>query len=325
MTEQECLNRMVPPGARRAGKYREGVIQIWVTRACDRACYGCTQGSNLAGNPGMITPAQFEAAVVSLKGYFGVVGMFGGNPAIHPKFRQLCEIMRAHIPWEQRGVWSNNPITPSNAAHMRETFNPAVSNLNVHQDQEAFRLFREYWPEARVVGLFEDSRHAPVHLAMKDVLQDEAERWRLIANCDINQHWSAMVGVFRGELRAWFCEVAGAQSMLHQHEPDYPDTGYDPTEKWTTADGQRDLMWWQLPMRSYTNQVRKHCHECAVPLRGYGELANAEGPAEQTSETHRAVFRPKVPGRSVELVTTLAQLHQGRIEKVNNYLGNSSR
>src|SRR5262245_32087502 len=101
MTEQECLNKMVAPGTRRPGKYRQGVIQIWVTRACDKSCYNCTQGSNLGGKPGMITPEQFEVAVQSLVGYFGVVGVFGGNPAMHPQFEGLCEILAKYIPREQ--------------------------------------------------------------------------------------------------------------------------------------------------------------------------------------------------------------------------------
>ena len=36
MNEQECLERMVAPGTRRPGKYREGVVQVWITRACDQ-------------------------------------------------------------------------------------------------------------------------------------------------------------------------------------------------------------------------------------------------------------------------------------------------
>src|SRR5688572_8645375 len=110
MTEQEALSRMVAPGTRRPGKYREGVIQIHVTRACNLACFNCTQGSQLAGKPTFITPAQFEQAVLSLKGYFGVVGMFGGCPTLHPQFEELCDILAKHVPFDQRGLWANAPM-----------------------------------------------------------------------------------------------------------------------------------------------------------------------------------------------------------------------
>lgn len=391
MNESQAIAKMVAPGTRRPGKFREGVIQIWTTRACDNACFGCTQGSNLGGNPGMITPKQFEQAVISLKGYFGVVGVFGGNPAVHPKFTELCAILAEHIPFEQRGLWCNNPMTLDKAKVMRETFNPRVSNLNVHLNQDAYNLFKKGWPESMPFGLKQDSRHSPVHLAMKDVVRrkctecdgkglsqthdkdgdfqycskcngkgqvyDEERAWELISNCDVNQHWSAMIGVFRNELRAWFCEVAGAQAMLHQWdtkwiddvlhpvlprdspEYTYPDTGVPfTTNHFPDINGDLRLVtgfqWWQLPMSSFRNQVKKHCHECGVPLRGYGELAMADktggdyvhGKAiEQTSETHKGIFKPKTRGREVELVTSLEQLGTGRIAKVIDYMGNAAR
>ena len=83
-------------------------------------------------------------------------------------------------------------------------------------DREAYDEFRRDWPEARPFGLDKDSRHSPVYLDMTELVPDEAERNRLISGCDINQHWSAMIGVFRGQLRGYFCEIAGAQAMLKQ-------------------------------------------------------------------------------------------------------------
>lgn len=85
---------MIAPSQRRPAVYRGGIIQIHVTRACDLSCAHCSQGSNLAGKPVMITPDEFDQACASLETYWGVVGMFGGNPTMHPHFDVLCEIMR---------------------------------------------------------------------------------------------------------------------------------------------------------------------------------------------------------------------------------------
>jgi hypothetical protein len=256
---------------------------------------------------------MFERAVKSLKGYTGVVGVFGGNPALHPLFEDLCDVLIRHVPREQRGLWCNHPIHPAKARKMRETFDPAVSNLNCHLDESAYRMFKEDWPECSPFGMDKDSRHSPVFVAMRDIGLTEEQRWDLISRCDINQHWSAMLGMFRGELRAWFCEVAGAQSILHQDEPDYPDTGSPIVPNPVTP-------WWQRDMWVFAPQVRKHCHECGVPLRGEGVLAQAGGrtvdytgldpfpPHEQYSETHASVFRPKRKHRRVELVTVPEQL-----------------
>ena len=310
MNEQEAIAVMIAPGTRRPGKYREGVIQIWVTRACDKACYGCTQGSNLGGKPGMITVEQFEKAVISLKGYFGVVGVFGGNPAVHPKFDELCEVLADHIPFEQRGLWCNNLMGKGVVA--RQTFNPKVSNLNVHLDREAFIEFKRDWPESMPVGLTTDSRHSPPFVAIQDVIKDPEEQWELISGCDINKHWSAMIGVFRGEVRAWFCEIAGAQSMLHQHEEDYPDTGMVVTSDW-----------WQKPLSDFANQVRKHCPACGVPLRGYGELSQKEDGIEQVSLTHIGVYNPKTKNREVQVVTEREELGKKSLGRFTDYLQNS--
>jgi hypothetical protein len=80
-------------------------------------------------------------------------------------------------------------------------------------------------------------------------------------------------------------------------------------------------------MQCFSEQVRKHCHDCGIPLRGYGELANArdlEG-REQVSKTHEGVYKPKRKGRAVELVTLPSQLEPGKIDKVIDYLGNAKR
>ncbi len=344
MDEQQALAQMVSPGMKRPNIWRNGVMQIWITRACDLACFGCTQGSNLGGKPGMITVEQFEQAVISLKGYFGVVGIFGGNPALHPKFEELCHILALHIPMEQRGLWCNHPRGKINV--IRETFNPAVSNINVHLVREAYDQFWDGWAEGRKIlkGLdpswpeaeklkkdpkeykhrVGDARHSPPYVAMQDLdvlpfpdgtnrSNTEQNRWELIAGCDINKHWSAMLCTFRNELRGYFCEIAGAQAMLHQHEPDYPDTGMPVTEGW-----------WQKGMQDFAAQARLHCHACGIPIRSFGELA-VGGETEQVSATHQGIFTPKSRERSVELVQLATQLDGQKLKKATDYIENGER
>jgi len=344
MDKQTALKKMVAPGQRRPKIWRNGVIQVWITRACDMACFGCTQGSNLGGKPGMITVEQFTAAIDSLKGYFGVVGIFGGNPAMHPQFAELCEILKQRIRREQRGLWCNNP--KGKATTMRAIFNPAVSNLNVHLNRQAYDEFVRDWPEckrylkgldpawpeaealqsdpkeyARRVG---DARHSPPYVAMQDIdklpfpdgsVRDNTEenRWELIADCDINKHWSAILCVFRNNLRAYFCEIAGAQAMLHQADPAYPDLG-----KPVTAG------WWRLPMTAFAEQASYHCHACGIPLRGYGDLA-VGGTTEQVSATHADIFKPKQSSRQVQLVQLSTELSGQSLKRVTDYVENGGQ
>jgi hypothetical protein len=290
---------MVPPGKRRSGIWRGGVLQVQVTRACDLSCFHCTQGSNLAGRPAMMTVDQFDRALESLDGYFGVVGMFGGNPAIHPKFGELCEVMRARVPFERRGLWCNN--LRGKGAHARITFNPRHSNINVHLDSEAAEEFRRDWPESApyIKGVERDSVHSSPWVAIKDVIPDEAERWRLIGRCDVNQHWSALIGVVRGDIKAFFCEIAYAQAALHEYNPDWDGTG------WPMPDTGLKVTpgWWRKPMAAFEQQVRTHCPACGIPMRREGQLA-VGGEREEFSRTHEYLMRRgcKTKGRPTELV-----------------------
>src|SRR5579862_4022954 len=144
------------------------------------SCFGCTQGSNLAGRPSFMPVEMFDVACASLRGYFGVVGVFGGNPAMHPEFPAICEVMRRHFPMEQCGLWCNDIMSEEKAVAARATFNPRYSNLNVHLSQQAHDDFMRWWPESRPFGLHQDSRHSPPFVAMRDVVASEAERWELI-------------------------------------------------------------------------------------------------------------------------------------------------
>jgi len=317
MDEAQALAAMTPPGAQKNTPWLNGVIQIWITRACDKSCFNCTQASNFGGNPGMITPENFEKAVISLKDYHGVVGMIGGNPCLHPKFEQLCDILAQHIPSVRRGLWSNNPL--DKGAICRRTFNPAFSNLNVHLDADAYARFKRDWPECQPVGLTTDSKHSPVWGSMLDLTDlPEEERWRRISQCDINHNWSGMYGQFRGELRWWFCEIAAAQAMLRQHQPDYPDTGL----KLDGDYGGRQP--WQLSMSEYADQVRWHCQRCLVPMKGLGEFAQAGvSGIEQYTQEYAGVVKPKTQGRLVQLVTTAAELRKDGVGHVTDYIKNA--
>lgn len=310
MTESEAISKMKSPSQFRQRTWLNGVMQIHITRACDRACFGCTQGSNLGGKTWFIPPDQFELAVKSLDGYFGVYGMFGGSPSLSPHFNEYCEILRKWVPWHQRGLWSNHPLGKGDVC--RVTFNPAVSNLNVHESQEAYDEFARDWPESipYLKGLDSDSRHSPPFVAMKDIISDEGERWELISNCDVNQFWSAMIcWIPNRGLRAYFCELAAAQAILHYDDPHWPDLGLEVTNGW-----------WKRPIEDFKEQIKFHCHSCGIPLRRYGQLANG-GEYEEVSETHKDIYKPKRLGRKVELVTVDSDT---RLLRATDYIENGS-
>lgn len=328
MNEQECLDRMVRPGAIKPRKWGGGIIQVHLNRACDLACSNCTQLSQLRGKSSFLNPDQAEEAFINLKDYHGVVGIFGGNPALNPHFEEICVRLRKHIPFERRGIWCNHP--KGKGAIMRSTFNPHCSNLNVHMVGEAYDEFRRDWPEAMIFGIDRpgvrnawagDSRHSPVWISPMDLEylpgeQENTEENRLnyIANCDINIHWSAMICLFRNQLRFFFCEIAGAQAMYKQDDPNYPDTGLPLTPRV-----------WDGSMHDYVEQVRQHCHRCSVPLRGYGELATRRDGVEHVSQEYVDKYQVKYGERLVQLVTKPEEFGARSLERMTDYCQNSAK
>lgn len=301
-----ALNSMVPPGQKRPRIFRGGIIQIMTTRSCDMSCFGCTAGSNLVSKPATMTIDQFDRAVASLDQFWGITAVFGGNPCTHPAFDEICRIMRARVPFAQRGLWTNNLM--GKGAHARITFNPATSNINVHMNSDAWEEFERDWPEAlsarkehATLGLTRDSVHGTPWVSMTDIGVPENERWSHISKCDINQHWSAMICVVRGELRAFFCEVAGHMAALHGDNPDWADSG----QPMPDVGLEVEPGWWRKPMAEFERQVLTCCHHCAIPLRRPGQLAIG-GTHEEFSHTHRFIARPKVRDRQLVQVGEFA-------------------
>lgn len=336
MNEAEALKRMVPPSRKRPGVWRGGIIQVMVTRRCDLSCHSCTQNSQLRGPYEDVPPDQFEQAVRSLEGYWGVIGLFGGNPALSKHFGAYCEILRSRVPYGQRGIWCNHPR--GKGREMAGTFCPDVSNLNVHGINDAYVEFKRDWPTSKPFGpnyqgldvrhkamlrrdwpdrrgRTGDSRHSPTNVAMTDLdrlpngANTQENRWELISRCPINQEWSALVGVVEGELLGYFCEIAYAQAALLGD----PSTGVDVGKLYNVSG--RAVRWWQLPMDYFARQARRHCHQCGVPLQGYGEMSQATDGKEQVSATYVDHFQPKRKGRPVEVVTQLVQIGVGKLSK----------
>lgn len=253
---------MIAPGDK-------GVIQIIITSACDLRCSNCTQMIAQQKKRFLMTVDNFRAAVRSLADYHGVIGVFGGNPCLHPHFDDLCRVMAEEIPdRRRRGLWSNN--IHGHGAAIRGTY--GYFNLNGHHDEAAAdEMRREVIEPLRgkpgvvqntlnVWGMGRDSMHAPVLVAIRDMIgkpggpKDEAEMWATIEECDVNRRWSGAITQLNGELRAFFCEVAASFALLYDEDNGIPVTP----------------RWWAKPIGEYDHQVNRWCPGCGVPLRMAG-------------------------------------------------------
>mgnify|MGYP001402981782 CR=1 FL=1 len=279
------LCRMVLPSQKRPGKWREGILQVRVTGKCERACPHCSEIANTVFYGSDLTVEEAEKAFWSLRDYWGVVGVFGGNPTLHPNFDKICESMRKWIPYEQRGIWTSGLGRWGKVC--RETFNPGVSVLNPHGSLQQFLKFKTEWPRSRPFSYKDLSCHCAPFVAMSDLIDDEETRWGLIETCEINQHWSAMICKVRGELVGWFCEVAGSMSILHEEDENWPSLGMPIEDKWWKRG------WWDGPKgRRFADQAVWCCHRCGIPLKCFS-LKDDFNEYNVVSPSHFDWFEPK--------------------------------
>jgi len=179
---------MIPPR-------EQWVIQIDVTNRCPRKCSNCTRSLAHAREPFLMDTDTFAQAIEATKDFptesppdhlhrTKVVGIIGGEPQMHPQFRELVEIVEAGIPTKKhRGLWTGLPVG------ITTTDRFGFLNKNTHNTR---------------------CEHQPVLVAIQDVIQDEARMWKLIDECWLNREWGCAItpkGFF-------FCEVAAGMDTV---------------------------------------------------------------------------------------------------------------
>jgi organic radical activating enzyme len=216
-----------------------------------------------------MTLDNFRLAVRSLQGYPGIISVMGGNPAMHPKFEDICNIFVQEVPNKsQRGLWTNNVF--KYAELVKETF--SIFNLNPHKDAHGVKsleplkdmpraddLSRVEWAKSILPrGVWYapgSSSHSPVLTAVKD-LYGEADMWDRISKCEFNQYWSASIIQNKGNLRAYFCEVAAAFDLARGTDHGIP---VEPG-------------WWRRNISEFDEQVAHFCPGCGIPAKLQGHM-----------------------------------------------------
>jgi hypothetical protein len=226
------------------------VICIDITNKCDLACSNCTRLLENQSAFWDMSPDNFRLAVRSLDGYPGIIAIIGGNPTMHPKFRDICDIFVQEVPNKmQRGLWTNNVFKYGELA--KETF--GSFNLNPHNDPRGIKSLEGL----KDLGWYVrgHSSHSPLLTAGKD-LYSERKMWDLISQCDINHNWSASIIQNKGNLRAYFCEVAASFDLARETDHGIP---VEPG-------------WWRRNISEFDDQVARFCPGCGVPARLKGHM-----------------------------------------------------
>ena len=171
---------------------------------------------------------MIRVAIDSLDGFDGEIGMMGGEPALHPQFREALAIWREMIPdRRKRSLWTSGWKWDEYKDDIFETFDRDLIHFNDHSQYSG--------------------RHQPLLVAIEEVVDDPELRKILIENCPYQARWSASIT----PLGCYFCEIAGAQGALFG-VPGYPIT--------------KD--WWRKTPAEFQDQVEQFCGKCsgAIPM-----------------------------------------------------------
>lgn len=274
--------------AKMRGPRNMHIICVDVTNKCDLACSNCTRLLENQDAFWEMTPDNFRTALRSLKDYFGIIAMIGGNPCMHRNFEELCRIFVEEIPNKlQRGLWTNNYF--KHREIIEQTF--GTFNLNPHgvarAESNLADLHKKMTAQGALSWLYGGhSEHAPLLTAVQD-LYAEQEMWDRIAGCDINREWSATIIQNKGELRIYFCEVAASFDLARGTDFGHPVT-----------DG-----WWKKHVGEFSDQVKRFCPGCGVPAKQAAAMDSDEVDTYTSTNIDLALKSKKNKGRKVTYLT----------------------
>ena len=253
----------------------QGRIQIEITNACPGKCSNCSRFVPHVRKPFFMDMETFQRAVQSMRGYRGMLGIMGGEPTLHPQFREMVLYYRKH--WAGGAIYSHGRTPIENFADYHSKYLADIQNKSCglwtalgRGYWKHFELIQETFPYQCINTHQAGATHQPLLVTRKETDISDEEWRRRRDNCWIQRLWSASINP-RG---AWFCEIAAAMAMLYGDLPDCPG----PKEGWPIEPG-----WWKRRPEEFGDQLA-WCEYCAVPL-GLPPRVDAEE-LQDVSEAH---------------------------------------
>jgi len=162
-------------------------IQLEITNACIKNCANCTRLVGHHKKPYMMDLDYFKAAVDNIRETPTLIGIMGGEPLLHPRFKDICLYLQKRFSSEKLALWSTlDKRFKKYAPVIADTFGIVLPNSHSHP-----RIF-----------------HSPVLVSSQEVL---GRSFILcVDNCWIQNSWSASIN----PQGAYFCEVAAAIDLI---------------------------------------------------------------------------------------------------------------
>lgn len=213
--------------------YDNTVIQIEITNACHLSCTHCTRHVGHHRKPFFMDLDTIRTAIASLDGWDGRIGLMGGEPVLHPKFTEVLGFWREMVPRRRREFWTAGFKWGEHKEAINATFDKDRINYNDH--------------------VAYDGKHAPLLIAIDEVIDDEELKVELIDNCPFQTHWSASITPKGG----FFCEIAASMDWL-----------FDGPGGYAIEPG-----WWNKTPSQFADQVDRYCGSCsgAIPMEAFSD------------------------------------------------------
>ncbi len=247
------------------------VIHLDVTNACFLSCANCTRHIGHHRKPFFMDLDTVRKGIASLDGFPGQIGIMGGEPTLHPKFREILAIVRKMVPdRRRRALWTAGWGWKRYLSIINQTFDKDRVTYNDHTQSTG--------------------RHQPLLVAIEEMIEDEDQRRTLIDDCPFQTHWSASITPKGG----FFCEIAASMDWLFDGPGGYP---IEPG-------------WWDKTPDDFQDQVAEWCGKCsgALPMqtltdnRGGRDGKSVDGVSPENLERLLAVGSPRAKSGHVDVV-----------------------
>lgn len=269
------------------------IIVLDITNRCFLACSNCTRLVAHQTKTREMTPDQLAIAMMSLRGWWKpgkIIGLIGGEPTLHSKFKDLCKEVRDEATYlgDRLPKHGREPIADFNAFAEERLYDRTTNRFGLWTSFGP-RFMDHYEAIMDTFGHWNPNDHTASGLHQSWLIDrketcdalgiDEAGWIEFRDNCWVQNKWSASITP-KG---AYFCEVAGAIDMLYN----------DGAAAWpVTAD------WWKRTPADFKGQMHL-CERCSMALPTVGEVDHLD--RDVIGEGHRislaTVGSPAVKGQ----------------------------